>query len=351
MTQVKPKTKEQVIHFLLSNLSLGSYNKRFLENLETQYVTTNKALTTNQAALLDKVISQYERQLRKLEVSTTELINLPWSIQPVQSLSQYTEPQIFLVEDELIVRTPYKTSFVQQFKKLTIGAKWEHNDRFWRMPASTYTFKKVYDYVNRHFSVVNYDDSLTDMLQKVTDLSTTDNWHPSYVFKSGNFYINNTNEYLDIAASTLELDSSPATIARLVSYGVNIDSTVIEHGKTFYAEDSLLFAANREVSLDVSDSTVVDKVALLKPDLVVVVTGTGKWPRIKNIATKLQEQGVMVHESISMVNFKLPESVDNGFVVTIETGIPLIKNTDLTPTHKIVTLRFTNTEYKQNERM
>lgn len=346
-----PKTKEQVIHFLLSNLSLGTYNKRFLENVESNYVTVNRPLTTNQAALLDKVIAQYDRQLRKLEVSPSDLINLPWTNEPVQSLSQYTEPQVMLVDDELILRTPYKVSFVKEFKKLSLGAKWEHHDKFWRMPASSHSFKKVYEYVNRHFSVANYDSTLESMMQQVSDMSSTLNWSPSYVYKSGNFYINNTNEYLQAAVNTLPLDAAPSTIARLVSYGVNIDMSVIEHGELTYGKDVMLFAANREVSLDVSDPTIVDKVAAINPDLAVVVTGTGKWPRIKSIVSRLQDRNINVHESISMVNFNIPDNNDGRFIVTIETGIPLIKNSDLTPTHKIVTLRFTNTEFKPNERM
>ncbi len=56
MTKVKPKTKEQVIYFLISNISLGTYDKRFLSNLESMNVVAKKPLTTNQATLFEKIM-------------------------------------------------------------------------------------------------------------------------------------------------------------------------------------------------------------------------------------------------------------------------------------------------------
>jgi hypothetical protein len=44
MQVLKPTTKEQLIHYLVNHISLGTYDKKFLSNV----YEINKPLTTNQ---------------------------------------------------------------------------------------------------------------------------------------------------------------------------------------------------------------------------------------------------------------------------------------------------------------
>ena len=59
MSKVKPTTKEQLIHYLLHNVSLGTYDNRFLTNIETNFIGAGKPVTSNQSDLLTKITFRY----------------------------------------------------------------------------------------------------------------------------------------------------------------------------------------------------------------------------------------------------------------------------------------------------
>lgn len=124
MSVIKPSTKEQLIYYLLNHISLGTYDRKFLSNLQTMYMVSQKPVTTNQSRLLSRIILQYKRQLLKHEITVDQANALPWTREPIPSLPEFTETHLILVDDELILRSPYKNIFVKDFKKLDIYGKW-----------------------------------------------------------------------------------------------------------------------------------------------------------------------------------------------------------------------------------
>ena len=74
MTKVKPTTKEQLVDFMLKYLSLGTYDKKFLNNLVQLNFIQKIQVTTNQADLLDKITLRYHRQLLKKELIPQEIL-------------------------------------------------------------------------------------------------------------------------------------------------------------------------------------------------------------------------------------------------------------------------------------
>ena len=85
MTKVKPTTKEQLVYYLCHNISLGTYDQRFLDNILRLNITANKPLTTNQSSLFDKIVERYSRQLAKQEIASADMKLLPWILQPIDS--------------------------------------------------------------------------------------------------------------------------------------------------------------------------------------------------------------------------------------------------------------------------
>ena len=150
--KAKPSTKEQLIYFLYNHISLGTYDKKFINNLVTMYVATMKPVTTNQSDLLDKITLRYERQLRKEQLDANEMVKLPWNINPVDSLPKFTDAHIQINDDVIEVRSPFKSEFIKQFKELPT-TKWDRETKTWYVNASEQTLKKTIELISKIFLV------------------------------------------------------------------------------------------------------------------------------------------------------------------------------------------------------
>lgn len=270
MTIVKPKTKEQLIYFLISNLSLGTYDRRFLQNIQDTYIVPKKPLTSNQTQLLDKVVARYHRQLAKLETDSKELLNLPWTLTPVDSLPQYTEVFLDLIDDTLVLRSPYKKEFVTEFKKVTLNARWDIESRFWYIPASTHSLRIVNEHITKHYSKINYCDTLQCFFSEIEQYRDATYWDPTYKYVNGNFMIAASNKWLDDALKDLVFDDNLSTISQLVWYGIEIDDSVITECLKKYDPMYVEFAVNMRPTTEYKDDSIIDKMIQSGVDFVLL---------------------------------------------------------------------------------
>jgi hypothetical protein len=321
MTKVKPTTKEQLIYYLINNVSLGTYDRRFLSNLESMFLTNNRPLTTNQADLLNKIVHRYSRQLAKYELSANELVTLPWTKQPVESLPQFTETHLILVDDELILRSPYKSTFVKDFKKLDIQGKWEHDDRLWRIPASTHTLKVVKNCIEKHYSKINYCEDISSALDTISHLDTANSWKPTYVYTNGNFLVSCANEYLLEAIRDIAFDLTLDTLARLVAYGITIDQTVIDKFKEKFIEDEILFASDFTSKIEMNDSTLGSMLVKLKPDIVLFSEYISGARAYLNTVKRYLSDNNMNFADVSFN--KTVDVTKYDYVILVESGISI----------------------------
>lgn len=309
MTVIKPTSKEQTIYFLLGNVSLGTYDKRFLQNIEENYICTHKPITTNQAKLLDKIITRYHRQLLKLEVNSEELISLQWNINPIDSLPQYTEVFLDVFDDMLVLRCPYKKEFVTDFKKNKIGARWDSESRFWYMPASTNSLKIVNDQIISHYSNINYCEKITEFFNIVNEYKTCKYWNPTYKYLAGNFMIVATNKWLDESLSQLEFDGKASTISKLVWHGVTIDDSVIKLCKEKYDNNIVDFAVSVNNESEINDVSLIDKLMSTEVDFVVIYFKLSRGNFAKQITELLEKNKIKFHIHNQDEIFSLPHKL------------------------------------------
>jgi hypothetical protein len=292
MTVVKPKTKEQLVYFLISNISLGTYDKRFLQNIEDTYVVVNKPLTSNQASLLNKIILRYHRQLAKLELDSNELAKLPWTYSPIESLPQYTEVYLDLIDDTLVLRSPYKKEFVTEFKKNEIDAKWDSESRFWYMPASTHNLKVVNSQIIKHYSKVNYSDNLNEFFDSLKQYENCEYWNPTYKYVNGNFIIVSTNRWLDEAIKDITLDDSLYTLSRLAWHGIIIDESVINISKNKYDDRLVDFASNTNPQTELNDNSIIDKLVQTNVDYVLIYYKLSRGNKVHELTNSLKQHKI-----------------------------------------------------------
>lgn len=321
MSKVKPTTKEQLIYYLISNVSLGTYDRRFLSNLESMFLTNNRPLTTNQADLLNKIVYRYSRQLAKYELSAGELIALPWNKQPIESLPQFTETHLILVDDELILRSPYKGAFVKDFKKLDIQGKWEHDDRLWRIPASTHTLKVVKDCIEKHYTKINYCDNLTSLMQSLESFNDCGSWKPTYKYTNGTFIVSCVNEYLLNAIRDVPFEITLETLAKLVAYGISIDDSVLNKFREKFTDSEINFASSFTSKIEMGDSELGSMLTSLKPDIVLFseyISGARAY--LNSVKKYLSENGM----KFSDVSYnKIVDVTQYNYVILVESGISI----------------------------
>jgi hypothetical protein len=253
----KPVTKEQLVDYLSKYISLGTYDKKFVNNLIQLNITTGKSVTTNQSALLDKIILRYNRQLAKAELSSIDLVNLPWSIPLIESSPIYTEAHISIMDDTtIIIHSPYKKDFVKELKQLEYMI-WDRDNKMWSTVASEHTLKSVLEIVNQHYDKVNYCPIVQYAVDTIKEYENMRYWNPTLTKIKGNLFVVAANESLMNSISTLPLNTEYHTLARLSRMGIRIDPALIseihdELGGTEDAMNKLIFAISPQPTMEVT---------------------------------------------------------------------------------------------------
>jgi hypothetical protein len=229
--KVKPNTKEQLVDFMLKHLSLGTYDKKFLDNIVQLNFTVKNPVTTNQAELLDKITSRYHRQFLKKELNSEELIQLPWTLQPIESSIQFTQAYISIADDkDIVIHSPYKKEFVKTLKALEY-MQWDKENKLWHTPYAEFRLKKLLSITKANYSTVNYCPIIEEILVQIKPYEEAKYWSPTLIKRNDNYYVVACNKVLYETIKDIELNDNPATIARLVRLGINIDIDVDSFAK------------------------------------------------------------------------------------------------------------------------
>ncbi len=304
--KAKPTTKEQLIYFLFHNISLGTYDKKFITNLVTMYVTLSKPVTTNQSNLLDKVVLRYERQLRKEEIDAKEMLQLPWQSEPVQSSPKFTEAYIDLKDDNIEVRSPFKGEFVKQFKELPTS-KWSKETKVWHLSYCEGTLQKAINLLRTHYEKVNYCDTTTDILNTIESYKDVQYWNPTLVKSNGLFYIVASNNSLETAIKDIPLNDSLPSLARLTYHGITISRSVLNDISKDISDDDIVFAIERDLTIEYSVEELKRKLSLIGADYVLM----REW----NVLNK--KLSYNLKQELEQINIKV-DMLDRGDKPTIE---------------------------------
>jgi hypothetical protein len=221
--QVKPHTKEQLVDFMLKHISLGTYDKKFLDNIVQLNFKIKNPVTTNQADLLDKITSRYHRQFLKKDLNSEELIQLPWTLQPIQSSPQFTQAYISIADDkDIVIHSPFKKEFVKTLKALEY-MNWDKENKLWHTQYAEFRLKKLIEISRDNYSTVNYCPIIEEILVQLKPYEEVKYWNPTLIERNGNYYVVACNKLLYEKIKDIELSNDPAIIARLVRLGIRID--------------------------------------------------------------------------------------------------------------------------------
>lgn len=329
MSKVKPTTKEQLIYFLIHNISLGTYDKRFLTNIQSLQITERKPVTSNQAELLNKVILRYAKQLRKKEISAEEMTKLPWGIEPIESLPEYTHAFCTIKDNIVEIRSPYHKEFIKEIKDTQLRLTWDKETKVWSGPLSEVILKHFINCLDRNYQIVHYCPKTTEIINTLADYEGLE-WNPTYKKVNGNYLITGINKSLYEATIHINLDSSLPTIAKLTSAGIKIDDSVIDEVFLEHKDDpdvaKLIDMATSDKQIyEVSDpKTLVEHITAIGCDYVLI------YEMFKN-STALAEYKKL-YELLNENNIKydaMTRSTTNKNVDMTTYEYPIIINTAL----------------------
>lgn len=241
--------REHLLHYMLQgDVHLSKKDYGFFNNLQ-YIIKTNRRVTTNQNKLFEKLLTKYQRQLKKLGHKVEDLIGINWEVEVVTSAQEYLTAHIQISEDNIHIRTPFDTKFIQSFKNLNDNSfLWHKDKKIYVSPYNTYALKSAIMLVNKHFDNVTYCDETNRLLNVVKEYESLI-WVPTLRKINDMYLITAINHYLYEAIKHITLDSDPKTLLELSTHGVVISDEILK-------EDALLMFAgsyNTVVDLDCFD--------------------------------------------------------------------------------------------------
>lgn len=288
------KTKEHLVHYMLSSINLSTYDIKFFQNIE-QFVHGGKSLTTNQIALLEKLLNKYSKQLTKAGFYKELVDMLPWSTTIIESVPAYTEAHISIEDEKIAFRAPYKKAFVSKFRDTPLNPfVWDKFNRQYEAPFDTYALKVLVEVAYQYYEVVNHCPVTKSLLEDLYEFDSVTIWEPTLVNCNGNLLIAASNEVLDELLRDVELKLDVQTLAILSEYRIKVHPSLThDDKKLYYASRFVIEADNSELE------SVIDTLIELQCDMIYFVGAQHGYVMLNNdtVKTKLRDAGIGISQS------------------------------------------------------
>lgn len=243
--------KEHLLYFFLQGkVSLSQYDHKFLSNLQMM-IHKGDRVTTNQAALFDKLISKYTKQLTKLGLIKEELKSLPWKAEVVESSPEFTGARVELIEtdDQIGLRVPFNKNFISEFRDVPHNPfLWVRDEKMYRAPFSTEALKILYINLPKFFSSIIYSPVLHHLIKQIEEYNAKI-WEPTLTKIGDSLMLVGVSEHLWEHVSDIELKLDARTLFSLSKFGIKVDPDIIG------TDPKLKFASEFITEIDLEDLT------------------------------------------------------------------------------------------------
>lgn len=251
------KTLNDVATWMLTNIRLSRYDEQFVNNL-TFYTVQYNRITSNQDLLFKKVIGKYKRQFLYHKVIVSDLLSLGWHVHIVPSVPEYTGATIMIEGNKIIFRSPYNKNFLTALRKISLPSlTWYREKRQHEAEYSPTVLKQLMYLSADHYDVLNYCDTVTQIINSLSEYESIKYWVPTLVYNNNHYYIAAINEPLYNAIKDIELTDNLKTVATLVKYGINIDESVTVHFLETEPLEKIKFASTFEVQAEIRDANII----------------------------------------------------------------------------------------------
>lgn len=244
--------KEKLLHYMLGgHVHLSKKDYGFFHNLQ-HLIKDTKRITTNQCKLFDKLLVKYQRQLKKNGLDYTNLLDLPWNVQVVESKQEFLDARIYLERDEICIKAPFNNNFIASLRNRELNCfAWDKSNKLYRASQSTYNLKMALELVTKHYTSAKISTELEGIIDNLTQYKDS-YWAPTLVRKNNNYYIAGISEPLYDKLANTELNDDPKTLHYLTLLGIKVDLDIVKDN------EFLRFASeyNTDVSIEQLDDLV-----------------------------------------------------------------------------------------------
>lgn len=264
------KYKEDLTTYMISgSIHLSKKDYRFFNNIKSQLLN-KKPITSNQDKLFSKLLFKYKRQFIKLGYDVEQLNSLVWASEVILSQAEYLSAKISIENNQITIRCPYNTKFIQKFKKIpTNNFVWKKQANCYIANISTHNLKIAFNETNKYFNDVIYDTNVQKILDELEGYKSCNIWDPTLIKVDQNFYIFGINESIHQVISNLKLFDDPNTLHKLSQYGIKIHESILQD------DEFKRFASEFYVECDIDNlDTLSDWVEILKFDCIYLGSDT-----------------------------------------------------------------------------
>lgn len=305
-------TREHLLHFM-QRLALSVYDSRFIQNM-LNLLAQHKPLTSNQVALVEKMIVKYKRQLATNWLITSDIVEtLIWTTPIVTSDPLLTGAFISIQDSTIIFKAPFNKKFISDNspQDQVNPFIWDKILKLYKAPFSTHALKLIVNRATKHYPVVNYCPLITELIARLQPYANVTCWTPTLVRINDRLLVAATNVHLDKAIAHIQLAADVKTLALLSEYGVSIDHSVTKY------DSRLVFASNYLSEIDITNLDVaIDWLVELGCDCVYFVgQGSLQLQNKKEMHSKLLAAGIFYR------NFKHPYSISRNDLQRADSSI------------------------------
>lgn len=245
-------TLDELATWMLTNIRLSRYDNQFINNL-TLYITNHQRITTNQDSLFKKVTKKYNRQLLHYKINADDVLNLKWSVNVVESIPEFTGASIKIENDKIIFRSPYNKNFLTALRKnFPYKLEWIKAERQYEANYSPTVLKQLMYLSADHYSVLNYCDKVTQIINSLSEYESVKYWVPTLVYNRG-YYVAAINEQIYNLIKDIEITDDLRTIAQLAKYGIVIDQSVNDRFVDKEAPEKIKIATSFHMTVELRD--------------------------------------------------------------------------------------------------
>ena len=244
-------------------ISLARYDVDVITKMSEQ-VMTGTALTERQAALAQKLILNYRRQLAQKGVDVTPA-ETPMYRHPLRKLDYSC--RLTIEDNVLCLKFPYQTKLIDQlrtFSKDSQGScRWSPDDKLWKVALTEYNLTWVATFAS--INKFEIDSSVQDLVDLLLEAENIEYRIELYVDEQNKIQLRNAPDSLLEYISTHIGDLTFANLTRLADYSSILGYTIHPNLETALAQEYgyrfTHLLTNRELKLDPASMFVDDNFA------------------------------------------------------------------------------------------
>ena len=322
--------KEELVKYLMGgHIHVSRQDYLFFSNLSK--IADNKKVTTGQDKLLNKLVDKYQRQLKNQNLDTSSLKNLKWNHDLIQTRIEYLRAELSLVDDELVLRSPFNKAFNQELRKYG-GFNtfvWDKVFRVHKSPTSTYALRLIVNLIQKHFPEYVFCDNIKSLLEDIKGYTGLV-WNPTLVKSNDNFYIAACNNVLFDQLKDLNLSKDAKTFFQLSKFGVKI-------GDDLLVDEELKFASSFQYEIDISQ---IDILCRYIKNLGFDEINIGRHLYTRTIYAELRDK--MINEGIKIVGYNELNNIENKDYILVQFRNMYTQNIDTKKASKVVFIKNSN---------